>query len=148
MKESAGIVIRLNHSKLLLCRPTNKTLRIKSSRIDKLWGPPKGGIDAGETSVDAAIRETREEIGIIIDPSQIIGKDPILINYGNKSGSIYKKVYLYVVDIESISQIGLDSESVPTSFLQEEEIDMAYFMDKKEASQKLFHRFSHLTDLI
>lgn len=148
MKESAGIVIRLNHSKLLLCRPTNKTLRLKSGMVDKLWGPPKGGVDPGETTLDAVIRETREEIGIKIDTSQISNKKPILINYGNKNGSVYKKVYLYLVDIQSTSQIGLESESVPNSFLQEEEIDMAYFMDKKEATQKLFHRFSHLADLI
>lgn len=148
MKESAGIVIRLNNSKLLLCRPTNKTLRQSSDAIDRLWGPPKGGIDPGETTLQAAIRETHEEIGIKIDDSQITNKKPILINYGNKNGSVYKKVYLYVVDIDSISQIGLESESVPTSFLQEEEIDMAYFMDRKEASKKLFHRFSHLVDLI
>lgn len=146
MKESAGIVIRLNKSKLLLCRPTNQ-FKTKFSN-DKLWGPPKGGIDFGEKSIDAAIRETREEIGIKIKKEQIKNQKPIVVSYANKNGSIYKKVHLFIVDIESVSQIGLDSEEVPQNLLQIEEIDKAYFMSKDEAKSKLFHRFTVLLDLI
>lgn len=149
MKESAGIVIRLGGSKLLLCRPTNKELRVKSDTIEKLWGPPKGGIDSGETALEAAIRETREEIGIKIKKEQVKNsKKPITISYANKNGSVYKKVHLFLVDIDSVSQIGLSSEEVPNSFLQLEEIDKAYFMNKKEANDKIFHRFKSLLDLI
>ena len=149
MKESAGIVIRLRKSKLLLCRPTNKDLRLKSGTINKLWGPPKGGIDSGETALDAAIRETREEIGLKIDKSEIKNSNkPITINYSNKNGSVYKKVYLFLVDIDSTSQLGLPTEEVPNSMLQVEEIDKAYFMNKTEANDKIFHRFKPLLDLI
>jgi 8-oxo-dGTP pyrophosphatase MutT (NUDIX family) len=148
MKESAGIVIRLNKSKLLLCRPTNKELRLKSDTINKLWGPPKGGIDRGETTLEAAIRETREEIGIKIKKEQIKNQKPIVVSYANKNGSIYKRVHLFIIDIDSVSQIGLDSEEVPQNLLQIEEIDKAYFMSKDEAKSKLFHRFTVLLDLI
>ena len=146
MKESAGIVIRLNKSKLLLCRPTNQ-FKTKSSN-DTLWGPPKGGIEFGEKPIDTAIRETREEIGIKIKKEQIKNQKPIVVRYANKNGSIYKKVHLFIVDIDSVSQIGLDSEEVPQNLLQIEEIDKAYFMDKSESKYKLSHRFAVLLDLI
>src|SRR5687767_11928479 len=36
------------------------------------WELPGGGLKPGETHADAAMREIREEAGIILDPSQFI----------------------------------------------------------------------------
>lgn len=56
--KSAGIIIyRIQNNKieyLLLNHPR-----------DNHWTPPKGGLDRGEESLDAAIRETEEETGLI-----------------------------------------------------------------------------------
>ena len=35
------------------------------------WCPPGGGLDAGETHVDAAVRELREETGLVLAPSEL-----------------------------------------------------------------------------
>jgi|LakMenEpi03Aug12_release.lakeMendotaPanAssembly.Ray.scaffolds.fasta_scaffold266561_3 8-oxo-dGTP pyrophosphatase MutT (NUDIX family) len=43
---------------------TNKVLIVQSR--GNLWGAPKGAIENGETNVECAIREVKEETGLII----------------------------------------------------------------------------------
>lgn len=38
-----------------------------------LWAPPGGFVEVDETPSEAAIRETREEIGLVIEPGEILG---------------------------------------------------------------------------
>jgi ADP-ribose pyrophosphatase YjhB (NUDIX family) len=64
---SAGTAI-LYKNKILLCHPT--TLPWVNS-----FSPPKGGIDNDETLLEAALRETSEEVGIHLDVSQISNPD-------------------------------------------------------------------------
>lgn len=56
MKESAGLVI-LYDNKILLAHPTGQ-------RWYGTYSIPKGHIEEGEDRLDAAIRETQEEIGL------------------------------------------------------------------------------------
>lgn len=44
------------------------------------WFTVGGGIDAGETPVQAALRETREEAGIVLDAADLVG--PVLTRTG------------------------------------------------------------------
>lgn len=141
MKISAGIYIKYNN-KLLTCHPT-------SSAWSGTYSPAKGGVNEGETLLDAAIRETKEEIGIDIIPGMISNlESPIEIIYKNKSNKIHKKVYLFEVNINSLSEIGLNTETVPYSQLQTEEVDWAGFLNKEDLNKKLFHRFLPLLDLL
>jgi ADP-ribose pyrophosphatase YjhB (NUDIX family) len=143
MKKSAGIIIILKGQKVLLCHPTN-------SRWFGTYSFPKGGLEKGETEIDAAIRELREESSVIIDKSKITNPNsPIIVDYINKKGEKkYKQLYLYTVYINDISEIGLDSEVIPKEKLQLSEIDWCGFLPKQEAKHRIFHRVVHLLDMI
>jgi 8-oxo-dGTP pyrophosphatase MutT (NUDIX family) len=54
----AGIFLVNNDNKLLVCHPTNHK--------PDFWSIPKGRLDAGETYMETAIRETYEECNITI----------------------------------------------------------------------------------
>jgi putative (di)nucleoside polyphosphate hydrolase len=52
-----GVLILAASSELLLCHSTG----------NRHWDIPKGIADAGESSVDAALREAREECGLVLE---------------------------------------------------------------------------------
>jgi len=141
MNISAGVAIIYNH-KLLLCHPTN-------NRWVNSFSLPKGGVDLGETFLEAAIRECREEVGIDIIPSQISNlTKPIQIDYVNKAGVLFKNFFVSNVKINKLSEIGLTSEIVPKEQLQASEIDWAGFLTADEAEEKIFYRFKPILDLL
>lgn len=141
MKISAGTCIIYNN-KILFCHPSNGSW-------EGTYSPAKGGVDVGEKIIDAAIRETKEEIGITILESQISNPNkPIEIIYLNKKKQIHKVVYLFLVKINNLSEIGLTAEIVPTQQLQMEEVDWAGFLNAEQIKTKAFHRFFPLLELI
>jgi hypothetical protein len=74
--------------------------------------------------------------------------DPIIIEYKNKNGKKYRKLVLYKVYINNISEIGMYSEILTKDKLQLKEVDWCGFLDKKEAQIRIFHRMISLIDLI
>jgi len=107
--------------------------------------PPKGHIEENESEEEAAIRETFEEIGVGIDES-MLGKKHI-IKY-LRGGRVFKEVVIFECLLNSLDDIGLKSEILPKEQLQLDEIDDARFMNKEEASVRIFHRYSELLNLI
>jgi len=129
MTESAGLVI-LYDNKILLAHPTGQ----------KWYGSysiPKGHIEEGEDRLEAAIRETQEELGLNFEPNQIEPNSEGYINYRDENGELYKRVYFYIVELKK--PINIDKTK-----LQKEEVDWAGFLSKEEAEKRIFWRFKPL----
>ena len=127
VEQSAGFAIIYN-GKILLGHMTGK----------RWWGSytiPKGHLESGESVLQAAIRETYEEIGIRV-PKNLIPSNYLTCPY-IKDGNHYKDVHYYIVPIDSLDQIGLSTEIVPRAQLQTEEVDWAGFVPFKEAQKRI-----------
>ena len=61
-KLSCGVVIVNDAAELLLCHVTGHDH----------WDLPKGGMAAGETPLEAALRETREETSLLLDADALL----------------------------------------------------------------------------
>lgn len=50
-------------------------LLVRERKHGQLWYAPAGGLEAGETIAEAAVRETMEEAGVAIEPLDIVRVD-------------------------------------------------------------------------
>ncbi|OSC30262.1 coenzyme A pyrophosphatase [Mycobacterium vulneris] len=71
----------------LLCR---RGSRLTSHAAQ--WALPGGRLDPGETAVDAALRELREEIGVELSDSTVLG---LLDDYPTRSGYVITPVVVW-----------------------------------------------------
>lgn len=128
-RDAAGVAL-LYGKKILLVHPTH------GSWVRPIMGIPKGGVEAGEDLMEAALRELREETGISLSPDQL---DPAVqtVEVFNKRGEYQHSIHYFICQIQDLSEIGLDSLSVPKSQLQVEEVDWAGFIDLKDAYHKV-----------
>ena len=91
-------------------RPSSRAIIIKNNQVAMIHSPkyhyykfPGGGINEGETEIDALIRETLEESGLVIIPSSIEEYGYVhRINKGNKEGEdvFIQNNYYYLCDVE------------------------------------------------
>ncbi len=88
-KTSAGGVVVRKEGALELCliRPVGRTV----------WGLPKGGLEAGETPEQAALREVSEETGIqgVIDEK--LGFIDYTFYARGQSGRVHKTVHYFLM---------------------------------------------------
>jgi len=91
---SCGIVVLLASHELLLCHVTGQ----------RQWDLPKGGIQAGETPCDAALRETHEETGLTLAPAQ-------LVDLGRHDYTASKDLHLFACLSERIDPGSLECTS-------------------------------------
>ena len=122
VRRSAGLSI-IWQGQVLLAHSTGRNFKTG-------YGIPKGGIDPDESEIQAAIRETFEEVGIKV-PKDLIDRNPNTYTFTSRK---HKKVVTYfIVEIDSLDQIGLKGPKVPKSQLQIDEVNDARFLDRKSA---------------
>lgn len=137
---SAGLVIIYN-GKILLGHTTGR-------KSNEGYGIPKGGIEKGESNLEAAIRETYEELGIKVS-KKLIDKTQYTFSVTSKKYKTNKVVYYFIVEITDLSQIGLKSEVLPKGGLQLEEINDARFFSYQDAKNvTMYSQHSILNALI
>jgi 8-oxo-dGTP pyrophosphatase MutT (NUDIX family) len=64
-------------ARLILLDEADRVLMVLGHDVDNparhWWFTPGGGIDPGESAVDAVVRELREETGLEVDPDEVVG---------------------------------------------------------------------------
>lgn len=129
---SAGLVI-LQKGAILLGHP-------KGQKWYGTYSIPKGHVEEGEDLLEAAIRETREEVGITVDPESVLNPtEPKFIDYKDKEGNLYKRVYYFFsAPSDPIKQ----SQIIP----DKSEIDWAGFILPEDAEARIFWRLKPILD--
>merc|ERR1712029_1081958 len=66
---------RLARGCVISDQPKVEYLMMRASYGKRHWTPPKGHVDPGEDLLTTAVRETREESGLIADTHYIVAPD-------------------------------------------------------------------------
>jgi len=87
------------------------------------WALPGGRCDAGETPVEAALRELAEELGLSLAPETVLG---LLDDYPTRSGYLITPVIVWAAngrtlrpnpdEVASVHRIGLDAIMADDAF--------------------------------
>lgn len=121
---SAGCII-LKDNKVLLEKEISRN-------GDRFWTFPKGHQEAGETDIQTALRETKEEVGLDVE---IIDKKPIDNNYFLLGGKVLKQVSFFLAK-------PIDNTE-PTA--QAEEVEQAQWLSLDEARELADFEFTKIT---
>lgn len=84
IEKSCGCIIIKDDKVLLICA------RDDDGKL--FWSFPKGHQEDGESDIETAIRETREETGLDVN---IVDNSPIITGHFISGGSVYKKILLF-----------------------------------------------------
>jgi 8-oxo-dGTP pyrophosphatase MutT (NUDIX family) len=100
------------------------TLRAAGLRAHRSqWALPGGRCDAGETQIEAALRELAEELGLELAPDDVLG---LLDDYPTRSGYLITPVVVWAgakaaispnpAEVASVHRIALDQIERPDAF--------------------------------
>jgi 8-oxo-dGTP pyrophosphatase MutT (NUDIX family) len=100
---------------------TRRSASLRAHRAQ--WALPGGRCDAGETAVQAALRELHEELGLALDESGVLG---VLDDYPTRSGYLITPVVVWAGkraaitlnpdEVASVHRIGLDAIEAEGAF--------------------------------
>ncbi len=131
---SGGLVIKrdINEWMLAVIEPQREPVKAKKSKT--ILALPKGLVDEGEKAEQTAIREIKEETGLVASPIAKLAdiKYMYVRSWGDKA-RVFKIVSFYLLKYES-GTIGEISEEMRV------EVKQALWVPLQEAARKLAYR--------
>jgi 8-oxo-dGTP pyrophosphatase MutT (NUDIX family) len=119
-----GTVVRRTTARVLPVRPDGKVLLLHGwdplRPSTPYWFTIGGGVEAGETVTQAASRELREEVGIVL-PAESLG-EPVATNTIE-----FEWGGCQIIQHQTFFAVGVDS--VEVSFANQEELELATISD-------------------
>lgn len=108
---------------------TRRSSRLRSHKAQ--WALPGGRIDAGETAPEAALREMREEVDLVVPPDRVIG---MLDDYATRSGYVITPIVVWAAEeshelipneaeVDSVHRVPLTDLDVEPTFVAIPESD-------------------------
>lgn len=122
---SCGCIVLNDKNEVLLEREISRN-------GDRFWAFPKGHMEPGETEIQTAIRETKEEVGLDVE---IIDENPIANNYFLHEGRVLKQVPHFLARPVGNTELKL----------QAEEVEQARFMSLDEARALADFEYTRIT---
>ena len=95
----------------------------RGAQNDEVLGLPKGHLDGDETELEAAVREVREETGVVAEPVEKLGE--ISYTYERRGQPIDKRVAFYLLEYRS------------GELAHDHEIEQVHWMPLEEAARSL-----------
>ena len=111
MEKSCGCIITKDDKAFLIC-----TL---DDGKEMFWSFPKGHQEAGETDIETALRETKEETGLDVE---IIDYEPIRTGHLIHGGMAYKEILLFLAKPLNDDLVLQDGEVEKAEWVQVEDV--------------------------
>ncbi|XP_020292876.1 bis(5'-nucleosyl)-tetraphosphatase [asymmetrical] [Pseudomyrmex gracilis] len=123
---------------------TVQYLLMQTSYGDHHWTPPKGHVDAGESDMETALRETREEAGFEADDLKIFENVKHEMTYNVKG--VPKIVIYWLAELINPNKcVRLSDEHQAFEWLPlREACDLARYAEMQEALTNFNKYISHL----
>lgn len=90
VERSAGIILFRNtpHGRryLVIRSSRSASLVTKRKKVVEFWDLPKGVLESGERGIDAALREAKEEVGIVSDRMDLVEGFKKTVRYFTRRG--------------------------------------------------------------
>jgi len=105
---------RVSSCAMILENGVGQALIVKAN-YKSYWTFPGGIIDPGETPKEAAIRETLEEVGIAVNPSQVTFV--AVVDRKSSRAQTYQFIFKAVLEKDALSHVALQASEIEASVL-------------------------------
>jgi ADP-ribose pyrophosphatase YjhB (NUDIX family) len=115
---------------VVVTNPAGEVLLIRRSDNGN-WAVPGGAIDLGESMVQAAVRETREETGILCEVTGLVGiyTDPRHVMLYTSNGEARREFSIVLTARAAGGELTRNEESSEVRWVMREDLD-GYQMDR------------------